>query len=137
MKAGRERGGALLPFSPGQVLVVMANLIQEAAKQGDATTISNLLRDDSTLVDDLDGYSRTALMWACHAGHVTCARVLLNHGASLDLTDWCGDTALHEACSKGHKDLASMLLEQGADPIIRDQWGCFGSKYVVLWVPMS
>jgi len=72
----------------------------------------------------------TALMWA--AGHADAASVesglrtvklLLAHGAKLDLVDDRGRNALMIAASLGHGAIAKALIEAGADPTLRDKAG--------------
>ncbi|WP_054773798.1 ankyrin repeat domain-containing protein [Methylogaea oryzae] len=58
---------------------------EKAAKQGDAQTILDLLRQGAD-VDARDHYGQTALMLAAHAGHGSVVEALIAHGADLDRT---------------------------------------------------
>jgi ankyrin repeat protein len=67
--------------------------------------------------------SLTPLMFAARQGALESARVLIEGGASLDLTDPDRTSALVIAIINGHYDVAALLLQRGADPDIRDESG--------------
>ncbi len=48
-------------------------------------------------------------------GHLTCARLLIRHGARLDAFDEGGNTPLHAAVLAGHYECAQELVHYGAD----------------------
>ena len=51
------------------------------------------------------------------------ARLLIEHGATIDWIDDEGVTPLILASFKGRLALVRLLLDHGADVTIRDQWG--------------
>ncbi|XP_022902026.1 ankyrin repeat and BTB/POZ domain-containing protein 2 isoform X2 [Onthophagus taurus] len=68
----------------------------------------------------------TALSYAAAKGHVRCARLLLERGASVEggaqlSEDKCTLTPLQLACSSGSNDLVSLLLINGAHPFLSTQ----------------
>ena len=65
----------------------------------------------------------TALMYAARRGAVDSARVLIEHGADLNIVDPDGVSALNEAIINFHYDLAGLLIEKGADPNLADARG--------------
>jgi ankyrin len=65
----------------------------------------------------------TALMLAARQGGLASARVLIERGATLDLSDPDNTTALVMAIINGHYDVAALLAERGADPNIADVSG--------------
>ena len=65
----------------------------------------------------------TPLMYAARQGSLETARMLVDRGASLNLTDPDGSTALLLAIINGHYDTAVLLVEKGADPNIADASG--------------
>jgi ankyrin repeat protein len=65
----------------------------------------------------------TPLMYAARDGGVEAARVLLDHGADVNLTDPDNTTALLYAITNYHYDLAALLVERGADPNLADSSG--------------
>ena len=56
----------------------------------------------------------TPLHAACRAGHAEIARLLLDHGAAVDLAKQDGGTPLYLVCQEGHEQIARLLLEGGA-----------------------
>jgi hypothetical protein len=68
---------------------------------------------------DVDGYKddvgRRALYWACFHGHTDCARLLIDHGASVNSKDNYGRSALNAMAQKGHLSSAEVLVQNGAD----------------------
>ena len=65
----------------------------------------------------------TALHYAAREGAVDAVRVLVAHGADLDIVDPDGVNALLYATINGHTDTAALLLEKGANPSLADTFG--------------
>lgn len=86
-----------------------------AAESGDVELLALMLQADAARVcgsaTDLDATGQSALFWAAGEGHAECCRLLMAHGASLDLCDTQGDTVLHLACYGGHEECGSFLIE--------------------------
>ena len=63
-----------------------------------------------------------------------CLRLLLQHGANVDIRDTLGATALHRACKEGREDAVSLLLAHKADVNARDMYEStplhFASSYM-------
>ncbi|EGZ08510.1 hypothetical protein PHYSODRAFT_436474, partial [Phytophthora sojae] len=51
---------------------------------------------------------------ACETGTVDIIRVLLDHGAAVDLVDETGDSPLITAAENGHVEVVKLLIERGA-----------------------
>jgi cytohesin len=63
------------------------------------------------------GSRRSALHAAAdHQGDPVFVRLLLEHGASVDLADSQGETPLHRAASAGNLESVRLLLDAGANP---------------------
>jgi ankyrin repeat protein len=61
---------------------------------------------------------------ACFNGHVECARVLLERGASVSATDRYGSNAMHKCGFSGSSpECLELLLEHDADPAVFDAAG--------------
>jgi uncharacterized protein len=73
-------------------------------------------------------YGGTALIPACHYGHVETVRVLLGSAIPVDHVNRLGWTALLEAILLGdggsaHTEIVRLLLAHGADPNLADRAG--------------
>jgi len=91
---------------------------ERAARSGDAAAILQSLGagDDP---DARDRYGQTALMLASHAGHLEVVRLLVAHGARMDITGKYGLSALMLAVVGGHEEVARALALAGADRSLR------------------
>ena len=59
---------------------------------------------------------RTPIMPALMNGHIDVVRLLLDHGASVDLHDLAGNTVWHDCAGAGRVDALRLLLERGLHP---------------------
>ena len=66
-------------------------------------------------VCDLTRRSVLALMEACMDGHVQVARLLLDHGADVNMPPDSYESPLTLSACGGHFELASLLIERGAN----------------------
>jgi ankyrin repeat protein len=91
---------------------------QEAALQGDATTLARLVATGAD-VDSLDRHGQTALMLAARDGHTGAVRILVEAGAALDHTAKYHLSALMLAVINDRHTIVELLVAAGADPRIR------------------
>ena len=100
-------------------------LLRAAAAAGQAAAVRKLLEGaDSNGGDDGGGSCSScagadglaALHLAAEAGHVSVVELLLQHGATVDITTPDGDTPLHMAAAHGHTSVVEQLLLAGARP---------------------
>lgn len=97
--------------------------LHDSAKRGNLQFLEECL-SNKVPVNSLDKAGCTALHWACHAGHVECARILLSiPGVHIDAQNKLGDTPLHSSAWKGHADVTRMLLASGADKSLKNREG--------------
>jgi ankyrin repeat protein len=72
---------------------------------------------------DAPGIINNAFVYACMHGHIDAARLLLEHGAEINVVpggfDYAG-TGLHYAALNGHRAMVEFLLQQGADREVKD-----------------
>jgi ankyrin repeat protein len=92
-----------------------ADVIHDAAREGDQARVENLLERDPELIRSVNERRATPLHLACDGGHAALAGYLLSRGADIEAADVDGDTPLHWAAYAGHCDVAELLLEKGAD----------------------
>ena len=65
----------------------------------------------------------TPLLFSAREGRVTGVKVLLDHGADINIVDPDRHTSLILALSSGHFDVAALLIERGADVNMEDKVG--------------
>uniref|UniRef100_A0A8C2MKP4 Uncharacterized protein n=1 Tax=Cricetulus griseus TaxID=10029 RepID=A0A8C2MKP4_CRIGR len=70
---------------------------------------------DRTLTTRTDQDSRTALHWACSAGHTEIVEFLLQLGVPVN-------DKMMQAASKNRHEIAVMFLEGGANPDAKDHF---------------
>ncbi len=92
----------------------LAEQLFAAARKGEAAAVKALLTKGVD-VNAKARYDRTALSFAAHRGHVEVVKMLLDHGAALDVKDtFYGASALSLASSEGHIAVVKLLLDKGA-----------------------
>jgi ankyrin repeat protein len=86
-----------------------------AIASGDVQHVTNILESDKSI--DVNKYvmGEIPLHTAARRGHIGVAKVLLAHGASINLRDASGATALHIAVENIQAEMVDFLLEHGAD----------------------
>jgi len=89
--------------------------LQEAAHDGDLTTVTRLLSLDVD-VNCQNDFGSTPLLLATMAGHTQIVENLIQYKGNINHQGPLGWTPLHAACFYGHSELVSLLLENGADP---------------------
>ncbi|MBL8752825.1 MAG: ankyrin repeat domain-containing protein [Planctomycetes bacterium] len=78
---------------------------------GGATTLLDL----GVAVDEVDGFGRTPLLYACTLGRLGCVRLLLARGADPNAcNDHLGENPLHCAIRRAALDVVLALLGHGA-----------------------
>jgi len=100
-----------------------AQTIFDAAREGNADLVRELVAADPDLVRATDGDDRTALHHAASRGHVGVATVLLDSGAEIDPLEEDDETPLHYAAWRSQLELGRFLIERGADIEARNHWG--------------
>jgi len=94
-----------------------------AAVSGDTVAIAAALRAGAR-IDSLDVQgNRRALNYAAFGNRVAAVRLLLAHGATVNLANRTGFTPLHHAVEAGAIDALSALLAAGADATIPNAQG--------------
>eukprot|EP00056_Hartaetosiga_gracilis_P017202 m.6645 g.6645 ORF g.6645 m.6645 type:complete len:318 (+) comp5406_c0_seq1:66-1019(+) len=92
--------------------------IHVLAKEGDAKTLAQALKNGDANVEDGDGMR--PLHYAAWYGHGGCILALISNGADINAHDHDGSTALHAASYNGQLNTAIILVENKADATITD-----------------
>ena len=97
--------------------------IWTAAATGNTATIQQHITSGSNLDAKDPAGGSSPLLVAALLGETETAKLLVDHGASLNSTNNDGSTALHGAAFFCHPETVAFLLEQGVDPEIRNGFG--------------
>eukprot|EP01031_Cornospumella_fuschlensis_P034792 gene34792-42133_t len=80
--------------------------------------LESLLAASSAVLTQIDlrdrVQKRTALHYACQAGHAEAVALLLKHGADPGIKERNGDTALHMAAERGWSNILGLLLDKAS-----------------------
>lgn len=85
--------------------------IFEAVRFGDIDKVSLFLTD----VKLKDNSGNSLLHLACHNGHLSVVRLLLQSNVIINSTNEYGNTPLHFASHRGYSDIIDILLTNGAN----------------------
>jgi Ankyrin repeats (3 copies)/Ankyrin repeats (many copies) len=102
------------------------NPLHAAAYSGHSEVARKLIKYNPTYINARDEDESTPLLFASR-GHcfkdVSVLRLLLEHGADINVQNRIGWTALHGASYKGALEVVRLLLERGADVEAKDNDG--------------
>jgi hypothetical protein len=91
-----------------------ADELNAAARKGDVAAVKAIL-DRGVSPDAKWRYGMTALFPACDRGHLEVVRLLIERGASVNISDrFYNATPIGWAANKGHTEIVLLLLEKGA-----------------------
>ncbi|EDO47759.1 predicted protein [Nematostella vectensis] len=90
-------------------------ILRQAIEDNDLAQVKFVLRFHIGRINDQDENRMTALHHSCLYGRIEIVRLLLEHGADLEVRDSKGWTALHFAANGGFLDVTSLLLSSCAD----------------------
>lgn len=117
----------------------IAQLLIESG--ADIEARSKMLDDDDFTPMVLDGYMENVvvtpqggyapLMFAARMDDLATARLLLDHGADINIYSQDGSFPLGIAAAEGYEELAMYFLEQGADPNLSDGNGMTALHYAM------
>lgn len=109
--------------------------LSRAAIAGDLQTTQNLVKT-GVMVNNIDKWGWTALMWSVYYGNIPVAKWLLEQGADPNIKSekhygmiMEGSTALILASSYGHSDAVDALLKKKADADYVDRKGKTALEY--------
>uniref|UniRef100_A0A3B3QIJ7 Proteasome 26S subunit, non-ATPase 10 n=1 Tax=Paramormyrops kingsleyae TaxID=1676925 RepID=A0A3B3QIJ7_9TELE len=99
------------------------------AYAGKFDQLKQSILSDKSLATKTDQDHRTALHWACSAGHTDIVQFLLNFAVDVNLKDDACWTPLHIAASAGREEIVRALISRGADLNPVNQNGCTPLHY--------
>ena len=112
MKNGGDSGITVAPADAAAALLGEDPVFESAAYGNTAAVEEYLLTGNNP--NSRDFKKVPLLHYAAIAGVPKTVRVLLRHGAQVDLTDTLGNTALIQAAAYGSTAAAAILLSKGA-----------------------
>ncbi|KAL9629418.1 MAG: hypothetical protein Q9204_005283, partial [Flavoplaca sp. TL-2023a] len=107
-------------FTP-QHLSYQAPLLTAAAIGGNEDCLLTVLRSGADV--NRQNNLETALHVASRQGNLAGIKILLEHGANMELPDYGGKTALILAVENGYEDCVLTLLRNGANANAQDDFG--------------
>ncbi|RKY27733.1 MAG: hypothetical protein DRP79_02980 [Planctomycetota bacterium] len=103
---------------------VLEEILVEASCAGNYDRIKKLLSLDIKIdLNAKDKNGDNPLICAVARKHNRIVELLLDHGASPDITNKRGDSLIVMAINQNNPAMAKMLIKKGADPNILDKWG--------------
>lgn len=88
--------------------------------KGDSNELSKFLPAVIGAADSLSG--NKALHLCAANGHLDVVRVLIEHGADVDVSNLAESTPLHYASLTGHLDIVKELIKHDAKPVIENKY---------------
>jgi ankyrin repeat protein len=89
--------------------------IHDAARNGNADRLRNLLRTDPALVNVRNSFQSTPLHLAADQGHAEAVKFLIESGADPNVQNKYGCSPLHLCAMWGHKSACEVIISAGSD----------------------
>lgn len=84
--------------------------------------IKTLLSKKILDINQQDQSGKSALLYACELNNLDLAKILIENGATVDVSDSSENTPLLHACKKNNFDLVQYLYQQGAKIYCRNKY---------------
>jgi ankyrin repeat protein len=94
-----------------------------ASYSGNKELINFLINSYNVNINAFEEHGKTALMVATMSGNSEIIRILLDHGASININDKTRRNALMLSVQAGNLELAELLIQKGADVNNKDYKG--------------
>lgn len=94
---------------------LMADVIHDAALNGDLAGVKALIEEDPQLIHATDSEGRTPLHRAAEGVHYEIVVFLVGNGADVNALDNSRQAPLHLTAFHGNKEVAEFLISKGAD----------------------
>ncbi|KIW32784.1 uncharacterized protein PV07_04306 [Cladophialophora immunda] len=115
--------GALQILSQSADVEAQLELVLDSARFNNEKSMTSLLEGLSIDCNSKNHAGESALMLAARHCNVPILRMLLEHGAELEIADEKGRTPLHHAVKSGMPEAVEFLLMTGANPLLCDHRG--------------
>ncbi|OQU95360.1 Ankyrin repeat-containing protein [Cladophialophora immunda] len=112
--------GALQILSQAADVEAQLELVLDSARFNNEKSMTSLLEGLSIDCNSKNHAGESALMLAARHCNVPILRMLLEHGAELEIADEKGRTPLHHAVKSGMPEAVEFLLMTGANPLLCD-----------------
>ena len=100
----------------GNAWIARGSPLYYASLSGFRDLAEHIINISPEQISATGGRRHSPLGGALFRGHFQVSELLLEHGASVDVTDYNNQTLLQAASVDGRSDVARWLLERGADP---------------------
>ncbi|SEW40079.1 hypothetical protein SAMN05428988_5218 [Chitinophaga sp. YR573] len=103
----------------------MNDSMYDAVVKGDTIAMKDFINRgvDVNLIIKQGFVEANLIITAVYNKNADVVKLLLRHGADVDLDDGFGATALMYAVSNANVELVKILLDAGADPALKDKTG--------------
>jgi ankyrin repeat protein len=112
---------SLLVLIPFYISCATMTPLTQAAKDGNASDVSALLKNGANIDQPNSQHGWTPLYWAIYNDKPDTVQMLLNNGASVNIMDADGNSPLMIAASQGMTKTINTLIERGADINVRNK----------------
>ena len=91
------------------------DILHFAISRDDVKAACNILENGNVEVNAMRPPGFSVLHQACATGNVQCIKMLLDHGADIEIKTWQGLSALQIAAKYGNFEAAELLIQYGAN----------------------
>ncbi len=95
--------------------VTEEDILHFAVSREDLKAARHILEQGTVDVNSMRPPGVSALHQACAIGNLDAIKMLLDHGADMELRTWQGQSAVQITARYGHFEAAEILLENGAN----------------------
>lgn len=99
------------------------NTIQHAIAEEDTEALRRLISEGADVQKPDEKFKLRPLNWAALRGNLDAVKILVEHGADVNLGTNDGSSPLHHAAFMGHPEVLQFLLDNGANASLRSKRG--------------